>query len=605
MAKEEIQSKIVSINGTIKTKVVDGERRIVFVASSANVDRHYEQVNVSSLRLPLKGGGDITVEAIPAEGVTDIVDIPLMLNHSGDVRDVIGSVRSAFFENGELIFEAGISSREVAQEMLTLIEEGHLSNAFSITMTDFDYNFESETISNAEIIEVSLVYRGSNKEARLLAIKSLMEGNKMSEAEKQNDTFGDANGDGKDHSQKPADTPKEEAPVETPETPETPVEEPKNEETQTEENTDEPTEQEPTEEKEAETPNEEKKAMSKQIAKDTVVEKATQPVQSSKSADYLSTKAALVDFKDTVLKFHRGSNQDIMKAWMENLKEKAITGDAILPSRIEQIFFKTWQDNPGILGTFRFLNVRAGAVYAMTTSDTAKGHVKGATKSNQTLTSIRRDLKALGIYKRLPIDLQDLFDDETGELLAFRAEELADRVGNQIAVAALIGGEGSVGTPAGNTRGINPMLADINATTGYGSHVAVKIAPAASDTEYEIAVKAGGAVKDNGAGKILVVPTGFTTNLRLAKNENGGVLFPAGTDFAAALGFKAIYELDEITGTTKAIAYADQSYVLCGEANATVRTDFDTTNNQDIMLVERYVAGSATGYKTVAGVIGS
>lgn len=156
-----------------KTTEENGERRIRFVATSVNQDRHYESVDVESLRLPLKKGGEIRAGAIPAEGVHDLVDIPLILNHSANVLDTIGSVRSAFYENGELVFEAGISSREIAQEMLILLEEGHLSNAFSITMSDFDYNFESETISNAEIIEVSLVFRGANKEARLLAVKSL------------------------------------------------------------------------------------------------------------------------------------------------------------------------------------------------------------------------------------------------------------------------------------------------------------------------------------------------------------------------------------------------------------------------------------------------
>lgn len=142
-----------------------------------------------------------------------------MLNHSGDVRDVIGSIRAAYFSNNELTFEAGISKREIAQEMLTLLEEGHLSNAFSITMIDYDYNMDSETISKAEVIEVSLVYRGSNKEARLLAIKSLL-GDKMPKT-KQNDNFGDANGDGKDHTVAP-EVP--EAPeVKTPETPEAPA----------------------------------------------------------------------------------------------------------------------------------------------------------------------------------------------------------------------------------------------------------------------------------------------------------------------------------------------------------------------------------------------
>ena len=165
----EVKSKAIEFNGAVRSKDVDGERRITFVASSNGIDRHYERVDVESLRLPLKDGGTAKVAEIGSNGIEG-VDIPLMLNHSGDVTDVIGSVRKAYFENGELIFEAGISSREVAQEVLTLIEEGHLSNAFSITMIDFDY--QDNTIYDAEVIEVSVVYRGANKEARLLAIKS-------------------------------------------------------------------------------------------------------------------------------------------------------------------------------------------------------------------------------------------------------------------------------------------------------------------------------------------------------------------------------------------------------------------------------------------------
>ena len=150
------KQKSVQFSGTLKTKDVDGERRIVFVASSSSIDRDYERVDVPSLRLPLRAGGEIQVSQIGADGVEG-VDVPLMLNHSGDVRDVIGSVRKAMFIDGELVFEAGISSRGIAQEILTLIDEGHLSNAFSITMTDFDYDYETETIKNAEVIEVSVV----------------------------------------------------------------------------------------------------------------------------------------------------------------------------------------------------------------------------------------------------------------------------------------------------------------------------------------------------------------------------------------------------------------------------------------------------------------
>lgn len=594
-----IKQKIVSVTGKLSTKSVDGERRIVFVASSNNEDRHYEHVDVASLRLPLKGGGDITVSAIPSEGVSEVIDIPLMLNHSGDVRDVIGSIRAAYFSNNELTFEAGISKREIAQEMLTLLEEGHLSNAFSITMIDYDYNIDSETISKAEVIEVSLVYRGSNKEARLLAIKSLL-GDEMKK--KQNDNFGDANGDGENHTVIPEATEAKAPETETPEVSET-----------TDETFADNSEEETTNESESEAPqealetnnNEEKEETmnNKEIAKDAVVEKGVMPNQPASANNYLKTKAALVDFKNIVLKNHRGSNEQIMREWNENLKSKGVTGDAIMPSQIENIFFKAWVDNPGILATFRTVGVKSAAVYAIGTSDTANGHKKGDAKADQSLTNVRRDLKGLGIYKKLPIDLQDLYDDETGELLAFRVEELAARVANAIAVGALIGqGTGDKATLQG-TRGLYPMLSDINATSGYGSNVATKVTGETGEGSYELAVRAVGAVKDEkNAGKILVVPTGFTTELKLAKGSDGHLMFPAGSNFANLLDVKQIFEIDELVGKdVKAIAYANQSYVLIGEPTATVRTDFDTNKNQDVMLTERYVGGSAQGYKTVAG----
>ena len=294
--------------------------------------------------------------------------------------------------------------------------------------------------------------------------------------------------------------------------------------------------------------NEEKEEnMNKQIAKDAVVEKGVMPNQPASTNNYLKTKAALVDFKNIVLKNHRGSNEQIMREWNENLKSKGVTGDAIMPSQIENIFFKAWVDNPGILATFRTVGVKSAAVYAIGTSDTANGHKKGDAKVDQSLTNVRRDLKGLGIYKKLPIDLQDLYDDETGELLAFRVEELAARVANAIAVGALIGqGTGDKATLQG-ARGLYPMLSDINATSGYGSNVATKVTGETGEGSYELAVRAVGAVKDEkNAGKILVVPTGFTTELKLAKGSDGHLMFPAGSNFANLLDVKQIFEIDEL-----------------------------------------------------------
>ena len=574
----------------VKAKAINeenGERRITFVASSNGLDRHDERVDVKSLRLPLKSGGYVVVGEIPTTGVSG-VDIPLMLNHSADVVDVIGSVRKAYYIDDELVFEAGISKREIAQEVLMLMEEEHLSNAFSITMTDFAY--EDNTIYDAEVIEVSVVFRGANKEARLLAIKSLLGGDMPEE--------------------KTAEVVEPVAEVEQTEAVEEPTEEkaePVEAEAVAEKSVEqaEKVEEEKTEEPEKvekiaqeNTNNEE--TMEKEIAKEAIVA----PVEKAVASDnkYLESKKALADFKNVIAKHHRGSNEQIMKEWTGILKEKGITGDAIMPSRIENIFFKAWADNTGIVGTFRQLSVKNASVYAMAgkTNPNAKGHIKGAEKANQEIGAFRRDIKALCIYKKLPIDLQDLFDDETGELLAFRVEELADRILHAIAVGAITGS--TTETYISGGRGLNPMKTDLDnvATDNYAAAVATVVAKDSNDTILDKAIKTLGAVKsEDGRRKVLIVPEGFRTQVALLKNASGYYMVGDPEAFLNA----RIFELSEVTGSGYDMyAYVDNfSYVLCGEQNASTRTDFDLTTNQDIMLQERYVGGSAHGYKAIAG----
>ncbi|UNQ40945.1 phage major capsid protein [Prescottella equi] len=170
-----------AIAAKVAVETMGDERKVTFVVSSAGLDRDYERVDVKSLRLPLKGGGFVVAKDLNG---TQTVDIPWLLNHSFDVEDVIGSVRTARYDAAadELIFEFGVSKRAKAQDMLLLIEEGHLDNAVSITMSDYVFDEDSSKIYDAELIEVSLVFRGANKDARLLAVKSLIKGDEMAEA---------------------------------------------------------------------------------------------------------------------------------------------------------------------------------------------------------------------------------------------------------------------------------------------------------------------------------------------------------------------------------------------------------------------------------------
>lgn len=595
-----------------KAKVanVDGERRVIFVASTDTEDRDYERVMIGTFRLPLKGGGEMKVSDIPQEG-TDAVDIPLLTDHDlFEVNKVIGSVRRATYVDGELIFEAGISSRSYAQDVFKLIEEGHLDNAFSISFRD--YNYADGIITNGEIIEVSLVARGSNKDARVLDVKSLKEG----EEEVENDHKAPV--EVEEVKDEVVEVKAEEVEAKTTEpeaeTAETTSEEATAEAQEAKEETPEDNAEEAEELAEAEPAKEENEERKEEMDAKSIAQTQVQaPAQEVKSADcnYLKTKGATVDFIKLTTSMKGQSQADIVKAWNGVLKEKGVTGDAILPSQIEQIFFKAWYDQTGILATFRTIRTRASAMYAFAGEGEgirAKGHKKGEEKADQEVEAVRRDLKQKLIYKMLSIDLQDLLDDETGELSAFRTEELAGRVRDAIAQGAIIGDGRTSGTPDyrvfDGSRGLWSLKADLDnvGSDDYAAIVATVVSDIdANDNLYDKIVKALGEVREiNGQGKVVVVPTGSISRLKIAKNNNGTYLFQVGANVEDAVEAQ-IFEMDGIEEAGyDVIAYANQGYGLYA-TNDMVRTSFDTKHNTDAMLVERSVAGSAYGYRAVAG----
>ena len=587
-----------------KTKLAEneGEHTITFVASSSNEDRDFERLDIGTFRLPLKGGGEIRVVDLP-QGGADNVDIPLLTDHDlWSVDKVIGSVRRASYENGELVFEAGISSIPRAQELFKLVEEGHLDNAFSIQYRDYKINPQTQVQTDGEIIEVSLVTRGANPDARVLATKSVKGINVEKEestpevVEEKDDKLVEAAeevADTKEKAEEPATAEEPEAVAE-----EAPAEVPEAEV------------KEITKEKGIK--------MDKEVAK-SLVKEASQTASSVTfgSNDYLKSKSAMADFGRCIAE-NRGNKVAIKSAWESNIKAKGLAGTFELPTELETIFFHAWDDvEADVLGTFRRSARRAGvanAFYGAQDEDIrAKGHKKGETKAEQTLTAVNRDLKGKIVYKKLGIDLIDLLEDESGELLRFRTEELTDRLRTEVFRAAIIGDGRSQATPDyrifDGTRGLYSIVADLNGSAtanSYASLVASTINADAGDDFYAKVIKTLAKVKPSGitAGsnyrKVVVVDPTDLANLYLLQNTAGAYMFAPGTNFEDV--FRArIIELDGVKAAGyDVIAYANQGYTLLGTDDM-VRTDFDITTNTDYMLVERLVAGSLEGNKVAAG----
>lgn len=594
MTKEKIKS--LSLSKLKITEPEEGkERRVTFVASSSQEDRDYETLDIGSFRLPKKGGGYITVRDLPSEG-SENVDIPFLTNHDlYAVEKTIGSVRRAMFVDGELIFEAGISGRDYAQDVFKLIEEGHLDNAFSIQFRDYDWNPDAKLISNGEIIEVSLVTRGSNKEAQVLEVKQV-KGEEMTTP---------INEPAKDEVAKTVAPEAETKTVEAEEKTEAPAE---------------PETKSVTEDKEKtmyDLPDHNAK-MAAMIQKPGQMTKL--PSQTATSGDYeneyLKSKTAVLDYAKLAKKCN-GDAVTTNEAWKEHLAAKGVTitgEDGFLPTRVEQVMFKAWHDAVGALRTFRRTSAKAFKFYAMTTESTALGHKKGEKKTDQDITAIPRNGGLKVLYKKLPLDWIDIVNDESGELYVFRTRELTDRLLHAIVKNAILG-DGLSAPATGQpdyrafdgVNGLYPMVGDLNNSSTAGSFasvVATVVANVSTDDNYAKIVKTLEEVGlEDGERAVLVIPKGYLAELRLAKNENGGYLYSMSTDFRELFGVAEIVEFSKAEMAAAGydvIAYKDQGYTL-GGPDMTVRNWFDGNVNQDVMLVEQPVTGSLEGNKVVAG----
>ena len=604
-ALELAEIKSVAVLNTDENKSAEtdttAERTIVFVASDNSEDRAHEHVEISTFYLPTKNGGLVRVADL-AEGKNTAIDIPLLTDHNGwEVDKVIGSVRSAVYENGKLVFTVGISKRKYAQDLMTLIDEGHLHNAFSIGWRSGAYAPDTKTYTDGEILEVSLVTRGCNRDAFVLDIKSANPNSRAAPPVVNNPLEMNSepiiNQQGENTMQDEEIKNTETTPAETP-TPEN-APETNNESPQIN-----PTKGTPMNE----TTNQ------KRIAAAQVQTPTQKITVTSNAKAYLATEEANADFAKFIAENYGKSNTAVIKAWAEKMAEKGITGDEILPSQLEQTFFKVWTSDRGILAHMKSAKLLQGNVYGYYATGRGAGHKKGEKKDNVGFETVRRDYKAKIAFAKMPIDLQDLIDDTTGELTILRGELLADLLYNEIVRAIIVSdgrGEPSEGAKDlrmfDGTRGLWSMLGDINksATSGtdsatkFAKAVATKITNTAGDNAYDKAVKTLSALKGR-SEKILVAPEGFISGLMLEKDNDGRYVFAPGSNFAQLLTAKSL-EFDFMTDCgMDLIGFNDGKY-LFPNGRDMLRSAFDNDYNQDVLLHEKPVAGSLFGRKVCAG----
>lgn len=152
-------------------KALNGEVRTITAIVTSNLpDRDGDVVDIETLRFPLKGGGYVLGKDLDG---SQVLDVPFLIDHDFSVENMLGAWQSGRYLGTAIELEAGISTREKAQDLMRLFDEGFVGNNFSITMSDFEY--KDGHIKGAEVIECSFVFKGSNREAKLQLVKAFAE----------------------------------------------------------------------------------------------------------------------------------------------------------------------------------------------------------------------------------------------------------------------------------------------------------------------------------------------------------------------------------------------------------------------------------------------
>lgn len=166
---------------SIKSVELDGERQLRVIATAPTLDRDLEVIDTDTIKVPVKPRGLKYAKDLTA---TDEISVPFLIDHEWAIEKQAGYVKSMMINaEGELEAIVQLSNVDNGDRVYQLAKDGALGNSFSIGFTLQNATVEDGIVKNIELLELSAVFKGSNRDARLLEVKSV-KGHNMSEAEK-------------------------------------------------------------------------------------------------------------------------------------------------------------------------------------------------------------------------------------------------------------------------------------------------------------------------------------------------------------------------------------------------------------------------------------
>lgn len=143
---------------------------LTFLANSGTRMTNGYTVDLATLQAPVNDG---QLKLVADLTDSDRLTLPLLLDHMPSVTAQVGIIEKLWFDDDGLMAQARLSDNEQGRNVQQLASEGMLTNSFSITI-DFDAEpDENGVIRNAELVEISVVYRGADSKAVFRSLNNI------------------------------------------------------------------------------------------------------------------------------------------------------------------------------------------------------------------------------------------------------------------------------------------------------------------------------------------------------------------------------------------------------------------------------------------------
>lgn len=567
---------------------LSGERELVFLANSGKQMDNGLTVDLSTLEAPLIDGSKKLVSQLTDD---DKLALPLLIDHSWRIDRQAGTITKLTVDEDGLEAVAKLATVETGELVYQLAKDGALTNSFSISIDYFHNPDKDGVISNAQLVEISVVYKGADQRAALRSVNSHEGDNAMNNIIDKIFSKFDLTSDQADELEGDISDAVEQAIAKY-----------------IEKSGDDPTDADPV------TSSNSKKGNG--MSFNRIVPPGSQPAGNVATfghdrKTWLDSKDALVaferDLRDTDNLGVKAFNDRWAKTVASKMGETASFGigqedvaklipteaisiieDALNTrgSGLWPLFNKTGLDTLTIGANSTDLSTDAGRAHGYAPS------AYGTSKKEETITLIKRALNAEYTYKYIRLNKGDVRKTQRpGALVKYVLSELPNRIIQTIEKQAVLG---SFDADMSHFRSI--LTDSKDSDSEWAGNKFAKTQEHATDGVllYDF-VRAAAKVKASGA-KVLVTKSETVAELLLSLDANGRSLLPLGNaGLAGVLGVSQIitpewwYDTDDAKAL--GVIFTPSNYDVVGDTSIEAFTNFALQTNTNEYLQELYAGG--------------